>query len=63
VPVKLEKGTQRESQGNHSATKRQLVSIFEGNCFYAEAESVGNLNERSRNHGKAHFLAVLGRLH
>jgi hypothetical protein len=40
VPVKLEKGTQREFQGSHSATKGRLVSIFGGNFLYAEAESV-----------------------
>jgi hypothetical protein len=42
VPVELEKGTQREPQGNHIATKGRLVSIFGGNFFDAEAESVGS---------------------
>jgi hypothetical protein len=40
VPVELEKGTQRESQGNHSATKGRLMSIFGGKIFYAEAKGV-----------------------
>jgi hypothetical protein len=40
VPVKLVKGNQKESQGNNSARKGQLVSIFGGNLLYAEAKIV-----------------------
>jgi hypothetical protein len=63
VPVELEKGTQRESQGNHSATKGHLVSIFGGNFFVLRWKLQEALNKKSRDLNNAYCLTVLGRLH
>jgi hypothetical protein len=42
VPVKLEKGAQRETQGKHISPKELPVPTFGGNFLYSEAESARN---------------------